>query len=188
MVVAVEEASPVLAVAAVVVAVETVGGGGGDVEKVVVGVEVAVLSVDVAPVVAVEGVDVAVVFVVDDAVPELFGSTTRTVRVASPTFPPASITRYVIVCSAGNEVSMVTSEAARPSTKYVMPRFTSAAGLLIMAPRSAYVAPTFIVAGLLPCISSTGAFAFVVEVVPAVAVCEECATLRSALTSLLDMH
>src|SRR5690348_11378999 len=76
--------------------------------------------------------------------------TTRTVRVASPTAPDWSMTRYVMVCSAGNDVSISGVAAARPSTRYVISRLRSACGAVIRAPRSEYVSPTFMVAGLFP--------------------------------------
>jgi hypothetical protein len=67
-----------------------------------------IVSGDVVAVSVVAGVEEAsVVEGVDDASLAAVRLTTRTVRVASPTAPVGSITRYVIVCSAGKDVSIV---------------------------------------------------------------------------------
>jgi hypothetical protein len=77
---------------------------------------------------------------------------TMTVRVALPMRPDWSHARYSMVCWPGADASIVTEPSVDValSTSTVMPRFLSDAGELIIAPRSAYMSPTFTVAGLLP--------------------------------------
>ena len=64
---------------------------------------------------------------------------TITVRVAEPVRPCGSVTTYLIVCVPAVVVSMVTVPTVDValSTSTVMPRLVSAAGPVIVAPRSA---------------------------------------------------
>ena len=65
-----------------------------------------------------------------------------------------------MVCVPGAVVSTKTDEIGvevAPSTDAIIPRLRSAVGPVIVAPRSVYVAPTLMVAGLLPLICNTGA-------------------------------
>ena len=82
---------------------------------------------------------------------------TCTMRVASPTPPCGSVTRYTMLCSPAVLVSSVTTSIGTPSTLTCMPRLTLSAGAVIEAPRSAYISPTCTVAGLFPFINMTGA-------------------------------
>ena len=74
-----------------------------------------------------------------DAVLSFAGADTITVRVAEPVSPAGSVTTYLMVCVPAEVVSIVTALLVDValSTSTLMPRFMSAAGPVMVAPRSA---------------------------------------------------